>query len=277
MEAQERQMPPHHQVVKNRFVAACQADERVVAATLYGSYARGEADAYSDLDLGVVTTDAAYDEFVAGREAFVRLLGEVEFLEDFGSSATVNVMLANGTDVELSVGREGQFTHIHDEPYQILIDKKHILEGTAFPRHEPEPVEQTETLRRLVYWFWHDLSHFITAVGRGQLWWASGQLEVLRRMCVDLARLHHNFSDASVGEDTYFKLEQALPIAQVARLQGTFCPQERGAMLQAVHDFFHFYQELAPSLAQAHGIPYPEKLERIGWDRLEKLSREPGE
>ena len=66
-----QEMQPHnHQVVMNRFVAACQADERVVAATLYGSYARGAADAYSDLDLGLSTTDAAYEDFVAGREAF---------------------------------------------------------------------------------------------------------------------------------------------------------------------------------------------------------------
>src|SRR5262249_5596381 len=46
-------MQPHnYQAVMNRFVAACQADERVVAATLYGSYARDEADAYSNLDFG---------------------------------------------------------------------------------------------------------------------------------------------------------------------------------------------------------------------------------
>jgi hypothetical protein len=37
--------PYNHQVVINRFVAACQADKRVVAATLYGSYASGAADA----------------------------------------------------------------------------------------------------------------------------------------------------------------------------------------------------------------------------------------
>jgi hypothetical protein len=48
-------------------------------------------------------------------------------------------------------------------------------------------------------------------------------------------------------------------------------------MLHAAHDIFRFYQDLAPSLAQAHGIPYPETLERIMWTRLEKLSQELGE
>ncbi len=54
MDAQEIQMPHNHQVVMNRFVAIYQADERVVAAFLGGSYARGAADAYSDLDLGLM-------------------------------------------------------------------------------------------------------------------------------------------------------------------------------------------------------------------------------
>ena len=65
MDAQEIHMPQRHRVIMNRFVAACQADERVVAAFLGGSYARGTADAYSDLDLYLITTDAMYDDFKA--------------------------------------------------------------------------------------------------------------------------------------------------------------------------------------------------------------------
>jgi len=42
-------------------------------------------------------------------------------------------------------------------------------------------------------------------MGRHQLWWAQGQLEVLRRCCVNLARLQNNFSDTDAGEEAYFK------------------------------------------------------------------------
>ncbi|HEX6383969.1 MAG TPA: nucleotidyltransferase domain-containing protein [Anaerolineae bacterium] len=49
----------NHQIVIDRFVASCRADERVVAAFLGGSYARGAADEYSDLDLYLITTDRA--------------------------------------------------------------------------------------------------------------------------------------------------------------------------------------------------------------------------
>ncbi len=139
MDVQARQPPPQHQGVLNRFVTACWPDGRVVAATLYGSHARGTADAYSDLDLGVITSDAAYEDFVASREAFARLLGEVLVLEDFGSPVTVFVMLADGTDAELAIGRAGQFSQIHDVPYQILLDKQHLLVGAAFTRRTSTP------------------------------------------------------------------------------------------------------------------------------------------
>jgi hypothetical protein len=39
----------------DRFVKACQADERVVAALLGGPYGQGAADAFSDRDLYLVT------------------------------------------------------------------------------------------------------------------------------------------------------------------------------------------------------------------------------
>ena len=57
--------PPHLQAVIDRFVAACRADERVTAAFLVGSYARGAADAHSDLDLCLGTPDDTYDAFAS--------------------------------------------------------------------------------------------------------------------------------------------------------------------------------------------------------------------
>ena len=75
MSAQVPRLPARHRAIVDRFVAACRADERVVAAFLGGSYARGTADAHSDLDLYVVTADGAYADFFADRAAFVRRLG----------------------------------------------------------------------------------------------------------------------------------------------------------------------------------------------------------
>jgi hypothetical protein len=275
MDSQELQQPQNHQVIMNRFVAAGLADERVVAAFLGGSYAKGTADVYSDLDFGLITTDEAYDDFTASREAFIRRLGEPVFLEDYhgGGADFVFFIFSDGTEGELALGRESHFTHIHLGPYRVLLDKKGILAGAVFSGHEPAQAEQIETLRRLINWFWHDLlHHFITPMARGQLWSAYGALEELRLTCVNLARLRQNFQDAAEG---YEKVEQVLPVEQLAPLQATFCPMERGAMLQAALLIVRFYQELAPPLAQTHGIPYPADLARMLSDRLEQLCHIP--
>lgn len=255
----------------DRFVAACHADERVVAAALHGSYARGAADHHSDLDLGVITTDAAYEGFVAGRETFARQLGEPLFLEDFGLPDTLFFILADGTEGELVIGRQSRFYQTDGGPFRVLMDKAGILVEAAFPRPQPAPAERAEMLRQLVVWFWHDLSHLITALGRGQLWWAAGQLEVLRRYGVNLARLRHDFSDSDVGEEAYFKVERALPAEWLSPLAATFVPLERDALLRAAWIIIGFYQRLARPLAREHGIAYPVKLERIMVERLRRL------
>jgi len=271
MDMQALHLSDIHQGFVNRFVAACQADERVVAAFLGGSYAKRTADAYSDIDLSLITIDAAYEEFRATREAFLRGLGELVFLEDFELPNIVFFIYSDDTEGELWFGSENRLDHIRCGPYQVLLDKTGILAGTVFPEHKAPEAEQIERLRRLISWFWHDLSHFITAMRRGQLWWAHGQLEALRSYCVNLARLRHNFSDPDVGSEAYFKVEHVLPVEQLAPLQATYCPLERNAMLQAGLALVRFYQELAPLLVQTHGIAYPDGLERVMIGRLEKL------
>jgi predicted nucleotidyltransferase len=272
------QLPANLQTILDRFVAVCQTDERVTAAFLGGSFARGAGDAYSDLDLNIITTDAAYDDFFAGRAAFIRQLGEPVFLQDaeIGGADFVFFTLADGTEgaeCELGLGRESHFTHMHAGPYLILLDRKGMLAGASFPWPYVAQAEQIETLRHMISWFWHDLSHhFITPLARGQLWSAYGGLEDLRRTCVNLARLSEHFSAEAEG---YEKVEQALPVARLAQLQESCCLLECEPMLQAARVIVSYYERVAPPLAQAHTIPYPTELARLMTDRLERLRAAP--
>lgn len=54
-----QQIEQNRRATIERFVAACQQDERVVAAFLGGSSVRNATDAYSDIDFGLITTDEA--------------------------------------------------------------------------------------------------------------------------------------------------------------------------------------------------------------------------
>ena len=272
MDKQEILLHPNHQTTVDQFVSACHTDERVTAAFLVGSYVKGKADAHSDLDLFLITTDEAYDDFIAERSTFIRLLGEPLFMEDFDLPGIVFLIFPDGSEVEISFGRESQLSQILNEPYEVLLDKKSIIYSIISREREVDHEEHIEKLRRLIYWFWHDFSHFVTAMGRNQLWWAHGQLEMLRSICVGLARLKNDFSDSDVEEEeVYFKIENAMPIEELSPLQKTFCPMEKDAMLQAALVIVRFYRNLATSLAATQGITYPERLEKVMVEKLEKL------
>ena len=255
-------------VVVSRFVDACAVDDRIIAALLGGSRARDEADQYSDLDLCVITTDESFEEVMAEREALIRHLGELLFIEDFGLDRIVFFILADGTECELFFAREGALEEIHVGPFETLIDKRGILADAEFPFAVPVPEEQREQLRRVLNWFWHDLSHFIGALGRDDLWWANGQLEALRRYCVNLVRIEHG---VEAQEEAYEKLGKALPVSELATLQKTFCAMERDAIFRAALEIVTFFREHAPRVAGAYGSKYPGELERLMSDRLAEL------
>jgi predicted nucleotidyltransferase len=267
----ESKLQPHHQAVVDRFVSACQADERIVAAFLVGSYVKGKPDRYSDLDLYLITTDEAYDDFASTRDSFVYQLGEPLFTEDFDLPGILFLIFSDGAEVELSYMCASQIDDVFNEPFQVLFDKKNITASIVSRERDIDQDRQKEKLRHLIQWFWHEMSHFITAIGRGQLWWAQGQLEALRSICVNLARLRNNFLDEDAGEEAYFKVEKVMPIEQLAALQETFPPLEKEAILKAGSALIRFYREIAPPLAQIHGIHYSHKLEHVMMDRLQKL------
>jgi hypothetical protein len=256
-----------------RFIAACQADGRVVAGFLSGSQARGEADDYSDVDFGVVVTDGGFADLWAERDAFVRRLGEPVLLEDFGTGRTVFFILADGTEGEVSFAPASGFGHIHVGPYRALVDKDGTLEGAAFTGEVADAEAQAEAVHQVLYWFWHELSHFIAALGRGQLWWAAGQLEALRGHCVNLVRLTEG-SEAS--DEPYEKVDVSVPSDRLAPLAATLAPLEPSALLGAVEMLVAFYRERAPTLAESRGVVYPAVLDARMVERLRRLAERVG-
>ena len=252
-----------HQAIVERLVAAGQRDARVVAAFLGGSYATGKADSHSDLDLYLITTAAAYAGFLADKEAWIRQLGEPLFREDWGTPHGLFFILADGTEGELWIGHVNHFTHIHGGAYIVLLDKEGILAGVNFPEHTADLDEQHATLRQLIMDFWHEWGHFHKALAREQLWFAYGAVETIRHICVNLARLQHNFADPDIGAEPFFKLEQVLPVEQLACLRTTCCALEPAAIQQAGQTLLQFYREVAISLATSHSLPYPTALDHV--------------
>lgn len=86
----------------------------------------------------------------------------------------------------------------------MLLDKKHILAGKFSLYRLQTPLSKRRSCVNSLTGS-DELSHFIKAMARKQLWFAHGQLEVLREKCVNLARLRYNFSDAYGGDGALFQ------------------------------------------------------------------------
>ncbi len=261
-------IPVTADAVIEQLVDSCAADDRVVAVFLGGSLARGEADEYSDIDLCVIVRDDAYDDVIAGRDAFVRTLGEPLFLEDFGNGNMAFVILADGTELEFNYFAESDLDAIRSGPHRVLLDKDGILSSRAFPLPETDRAAQVEALREILFWFWHDVGHFTTAIGRGQLWWAAGQLEQLRAYCVNLVRIEQG---GGAEDEPYWKLDHEITTEPLDALRSTFVPMERDALLRAGGDILAFIRQRAPGVAEALGLSYPTELDRLVGGHLEHL------
>lgn len=264
---------PNHQVFVEKFVQACQADVRVVAAFLLGSYVNGSPDEHSDLDLCILVADDAYDDFVTGRDAFILQFGKPLFQEDFDIPGILFLIFSDGSEVEVNYARESTLKHFFTERFDVLLDKKNITNDLVVSEPEINMNRQMARLQRLTYGFWHDFSHFTTALARSQLWWAQGQLEFLRSICVGLARLRNDFSDTEVEGEVYFKIEKAMPVDSLAPLRESIVPMEKESMQKAGLILAKFYKDLAEPLAREHGIEYPRQLEELMIGHLMKLSK----
>jgi len=268
------QLPASYQSLLERFIAASQTDSRVIAIMLTGSYAQGSADTYSDLDFCLITKSDAYQDFIVGKKDFISRLGKPLFLEDFNHPDILLAIFSTGVECDFTISSQDRLDQLYSAPYRVLLDKKGLFPEATFTPPATAPADQVENLRRLINWFWHDLSHFIHALGRGQLWWAAGEIEVLRGFCVSLARLQHDFSaEVELGEP-YFKIDKAIPIEALAPLQDSFYPMVPAALLKAAFTILHYYQGMAAPLAYAHGLDYPEELEHLLLTRLEEVANE---
>lgn len=131
--------PPLHHIL-DRFIIACQVDQRVISVILRGSYASGAADEFSDLDLGVITTNEAYQDFIASKWTFIQKLGEPLFQEDFDHQGIAFFIFSEGVDCELAIYPLSQVGQLHSSPTKVLLDKAGIFPEFFSPHH---PLLQT--------------------------------------------------------------------------------------------------------------------------------------
>jgi predicted nucleotidyltransferase len=259
---------PERERVVRSFAAECARDERIVAAFVGGSVARGTADPHSDLDLCVVTTDDRFNDVYEDRRSIVAALGTPLFLEDWqGETPEVFVILDDGSELEMFFVREGELPHAAVGPIVPLLDRRGLLVSIDLPAMQPEPDDLASAARDLLAWFWHDTAHLVTAAARGHRWWAYGQVEALRGQCANVVRLE---AGSPPEDEPYWKVDEGVATAALEPMLATIVPVEMADLVRAGRQLVSFFGEHGRAVAETHGLAYPAQLEELMAKQLDE-------
>src|SRR2546421_2297424 len=243
----------------------CQQDERVVAALLYGSFTRGEGDAFSDIDAALFFVDDALcvlnqqswvqqiapvalyvdDDFGHHTAIFTNLIrGEFHF-EPASAMATVESWQGNAwfgnLDAAVLVDRTGRLTH-------------HLQALTGPPPNRDTPAGG----QRLSANFINAVLLGINVLTRGEV---ARALEVLAHVHRNLLWLARLLEHATEHWPTPARVvEQDLSVAAYARYVACTATAQKDALGMAYRASWAWGKEMMQSLAQRHNLSIPDEL-----------------
>ncbi len=254
-----------------RFASLCTDDDRIAAVFLSGSYARGEPDRFSDVDLTVVATHGAYDRLFESRWELMEQLGELVLKEDFDGFGRdmLLYLYEDGVDGEVELHHRSSVSWADPTQLVALVDKDDVARDVrAWPLRPPE--ERGRRAEWIFSRFWRHVWLGSGAVARGRLLTAHSDLEAARVCCVNLARLGHDFT-STWSLSGYDKAEGVLTQEEQARLAPTFGPLEARALVASFAALAEVFELHARDLADRHGLTRPAALSAVVRRRLDEV------
>jgi predicted nucleotidyltransferase len=191
-----------HEALLQQAQTALQADQRVVAAWLFGSVGRRTADVYSDLDVWVIVKDECIETMSAERQRCAAQLGRpVLLLESPGNAPAGGAYLmacypgrAGVHQVDWYWQRQSDASLPHHA--MLLFDRAGIPRDSRQeqldPPGTPAPLTQQERAQQatqLSTFFWAMSNIAVKSVLRHQAWMAVSHLEELRGLVDEMKRL----------------------------------------------------------------------------------------
>lgn len=248
------------EILLQRAIIILQADQRVVAAWLFGSHGRHTADALSDIDLWVVVADEQCETIVAERERYVAQLGRpVLVLESFH-----NAPVRGGYLMALYPGQVGvyqvdwywqrQSDASLPQHAVVLFDRVGIPQDTRQEQLDaPGPSDHLSQLERaaqatqLNAFFWVMTNIAVKSILRHKTWDAVNHLEGSRGL-VDQVKYLVGLSTTQPGQEAW--RTTVLP------------PVQRHTLIAMLREIAREMEQLTPNIeaigghVQAEAIPY---------------------
>jgi hypothetical protein len=248
-----------------------QGDPRISAAWLFGSEARGSADALSDLDLWTVVDDAQVDALAAERFAYVRRIGIVLHCYDgpqnapAGGAYLMALYAGKAGPIQVDWYWQPRARAAIPTTAQLLFNRDGVPiadpgAGPLEPAWPPDAAERRERAARCSSFFWVMANITAKNIARGLRWSAIGQIDMLRRQLWEAEWLLGLRADHHLWRDSARRAAPPLdPVTQLALLR-TICVEMENLQpllvgaeaavsseaIAAIRDFFALVDSLLP-------------------------------
>ncbi len=177
-------LPQRRMIERARSVVA--DDDRILAAWLVGSFATGEADLYSDVDLHCLITDESVEEFrTTWPETAAEIAGPLAFADNLGSLIGGLVLTTDWWHLDLILHPRSEFDPHDVRGLRPLYDATgDLLPADVVPRAPNDGPPHFPV--KVVTLFLYFLGNLTVTFGRDELLVAHGGLTALRDLLIEL-------------------------------------------------------------------------------------------
>ncbi|MCB9161085.1 MAG: nucleotidyltransferase domain-containing protein [Caldilineaceae bacterium] len=237
---------------------AVETDARVLAAWLEGSYGRGDADRFSDVDLHLLLAPATADDFRAGAEEWLGALRPLVLYRLMFDGAMINALDEEGLrlDIWLHVGEQAA---IEPARAQVLFARGDVLHDKP-PAAPPDPAALAAQLDGQIREFWRCIALVPVVAGREEHLVGFMGLNVEQGILVNVLLDGYGIArDAGVK-----KLNPFLPAELRNALEAalTMSDLSTRSLVTAHLALAKIMQAHGPIIAARHEFAYPQALEQ---------------
>ena len=249
-----------HQEYLNSFKDKAQSDSRLRAVWLEGSFGKGTADRYSDIDAHLLIDEGRIDDFRADIESWLASIRPLVLFRLMFQGKMVNCLTTEGLRVDLWL-HAGDAIALGGRPIRVLLDREGSIGNEKTQDPDAQTADIADTLERQISEFWRCIAILPTVLGRGEL--ITGfigvnvELTPLTHVLMadndmqrDTGVLHLN---PFISPDAKLELEQVLAFDELT--------QENLARIHL--RLARMMQRYGPGAAGRHNAPYPHDLERV--------------
>ena len=242
----------------NALAAKADSDPRIRAAWLTGSFGKGKADRWSDVDAHLLINSSALDEFSAGAPAWLAQIRPLVFVRRMFDEKMINAMTDQAMRLDLWL-HGGQRADVTEGETRALCAEEGALAWRPHPDDALTPEAAAELLGKGIPEFWRCVAMLPVVVGREEkLVGAAGNSIILLLLTDVLCAASGRRRDRGVKALNGFLLpDHRQRVEEAAAL--TNLPLEEAARFPL--RLARIMRECGPDICQQWDVAYPQAME----------------